>query len=126
MPNLPPCRSYFGARGLLFRRVMMARRSLLAMLFVWTFAGIASSAHAIDTMYPDDPNRQLKEGIEDAYGMYILLPSRRNVKEKIEINDENVDLWVYYDPRKPESDKIKCEALSWVTQGRFGSANAGA
>jgi len=63
------------------------------MLFVWTFAGIASSAHAIDTMYPDDPNRQLKEGIEDAYGMYILLPSRRNVKEKIEINDENVDLW---------------------------------
>lgn len=88
-------------------------------------AGLVTRANAaIDTMYPDDANRQLKESIEDTYGIYILNPSRRNAAEKVEIKGETVELWLYYDPRKPDYDKQKCEAYKWIMLGRFGVGGA--
>ncbi|HVO29687.1 MAG TPA: hypothetical protein VMV18_03090 [bacterium] len=84
----------------------------------------AATPTAADTMYPDDANRQLKESIEDAYGLYILQPSRRNPKEKVEISDDNVEMWLYFDPRKPDYDRMKCEAYKWVLLGRFGIGGA--
>ena len=96
------------------------RRTLAAVLV----ALIATPALAAETMYGNDPNRELKEEIEDTYGMYILNPSRRHPKEKVEINGENVEIWLYHDPRKADFDKIKCDAIRWLLLGRFGKGGA--
>lgn len=86
-------------------------------------AGLVSPAFGAETMYPDDANRAVKESVEDAYGLYILNPSRRNSKEKVEINDDTVEMWLYMDPRKPDQDKLKCEAFKWLLLGRFGKTS---
>lgn len=96
------------------------RRLLTALLA----ALIAAPAMAAETMYGNDPNRELKEEVEDVYGMYILNPSRRHPKEKIELNGENVEIWLYHDPRKVDADKIKCDAIRWLILGRFGKGGA--
>ena len=101
------------------------RSSVAAVLGTVFLAGSCATAYAAtDTMYENDPNRQVKESIEDTYGLYILQPSRRNSKEKVEINDDNVEFWLYYDPRKPDPEKIKCEAYKWLLVGRFGVGGA--
>lgn len=84
----------------------------------------ASTALAAESMYGNDPKREIKEDVEDVYGMYILNPSRRHPKEKVEINGENVELWLYHDPRKPDLDKLKCDAIRWLVLGRFGKGGA--
>lgn len=91
---------------------------LLAALFA------APTVFAAETMYGNDPNRELKEDIEDTYGMYILNPTRRHPKEKIEINGDNVELWLYHDPRKVDFDKLKCDSIRWLILGRFGKGGA--
>ena len=85
---------------------------------------VGTPVFGAETMYANDPNRELKEDIEDAYGMYILNPSRRHPKEKIEINGENVEVWLYYDPRKGDNDKLKCDAMKFLLLGRFGNGGA--
>ena len=103
----------------------MRKLSIALALAVGTAALLgASSFAATDSMYDNDPAKQVKESIEDTYGIYILQPSRRNQKERVEINDDNVELWVYYDPRKPDDNKIKCEAYRWLMLGRFGIGGA--
>jgi hypothetical protein len=97
------------------------RRLLAAVLTAFV---AAPSAFAAETMYGNDPNRELKEEIEDTYGMYILNPSRRHPKEKIEVNGENVEIWLYHDPRKADFDKLKCDAIKWLLLGRFGKGGA--
>lgn len=84
----------------------------------------APRAFAAETMYANDPNREVKEDIEDAYGIYILKPSRRHPKEKVEINNDAVELWLYHDPRKADYDRIKCDAIKWLLTGRFGKGGA--
>lgn len=96
------------------------RRFLTAILAVL----IAAPAMAAETMYGNDPNRELKEEVEDVYGMYILNPSRRHPKERVEISGDNVELWLYHDPRKVDGDKIKCDAIRWLILGRFGKGGA--
>lgn len=81
-------------------------------------------AFAAETMYQGDPNREVKEDIEDAYGIYILNPTRRHPKEKVEINRDSVELWLYHDPRKVDYDRIKCDAIKWLLTGRFGKGGA--
>ena len=85
---------------------------------------VSPAALSADTMYANDPARELKEDIEDAYGLYILNPSRRHSKEKVEINGETVELWLYHDPRKPDFDQFKCDAIRWLLLGRFGKGGA--
>lgn len=88
---------------------------------------LAAPAFAADTMYPNDPDRQVKEQIEDVYGVYILLPSRRNPKEKVEINGDTVEMSLFVDPRwreNPEYNKMKCDAMKWILVGRFGTGGA--
>lgn len=97
---------------------------VLGVLFLVSLGGMVSTAYGAETMYPDDPQRQLKEAIEDAYGMYILVPSRRHPKERVEIADDEVLLWVYEDPRKPDYDHQKCEAFKNLLVGRFGDGGA--
>lgn len=84
----------------------------------------ASTVLAAESMYGNDPKRELKEDVEDVYGMYILNPSRRHPKEKVEINGESVELWLYHDPRKVDFDKLKCDAIRWLVLGRFGKGGA--
>lgn len=91
-------------------------------LLVALFA--APAVFAADTMYGNDPNREMKEDVEDTYGMYILNPSRRHPKEKLEINGDNVEIWLYHDPRKVDFDKLKCDAIRWLVLGRFGKGGA--
>ncbi len=101
------------------------RRGLLLLLVAvgWAFLPAGASA---ETMYENDPQRELKESIEDLYGVYILNPSRRQAREKVEIDPtgKKATLWLYYDPRKPDFEKIKCEALRWILVGRFGKGGA--
>lgn len=84
----------------------------------------ASSARSAETMYGNDPAREVKEDIEDVYGLYILNPSRRHPKEKVEVNGDTVELWLYHDPRKKDLERIKCDAYKWITLGRFGKGGA--
>lgn len=96
-------------------------RSLLAALFV-----LSSSlpALAVETMYEGDKDRALKEQIEETYGVYILNPSRRRPEEKVELKGDTLEMWLYYDPRKPDFDRMKCEGLKWILLGRFGKGGA--
>ena len=80
----------------------------------------APAVLAAETMYEGDPAREVKEDIEESYGMYILNPSRRHPKEKVEIKGENVEIWLYHDPRKVDYERIKCDAIKWLLLGRFG------
>lgn len=91
---------------------------LLAALFA------APTVFAAETMYANDPNREMKEDVEDTYGMYILNPSRRHPKEKLEFNADNVEIWLYHDPRKVDLDKLKCDSIRWLILGRFGKGGA--
>src|SRR5688500_14292661 len=85
---------------------------------------LSAPALASETMYANDPNRELKEDIEDVYGMYILNPSRRHPKEKVEVKDESVEIWLFHDPRKTDNDKLKCDAVKFLLMGRFGDGGA--
>ena len=107
----------------------MARRGRLVLSLAMTLAALlpAATAGALGetSMYsPDDPLKDVKQQIEDVYGVYILLPSRRNPQEKVEINGDTVTMWLYVDPRKPDYDKVKCDALKWTLLGRFGTGGA--
>ena len=95
---------------------------LVVLVLIALFA--APAVFAAETMYGNDPNREMKEDVEDTYGMYILNPSRRHPKEKLEFNGENVEIWLYHDPRKVDFDKLKCDAIRWLILGRFGKGGA--
>ena len=58
---------------------------LVVLVLIALFA--APAVFAAETMYGNDPNREMKEDVEDTYGMYILNPSRRHTKEMLEFND---------------------------------------
>ena len=102
----------------------MATRTSISILLAGILLGLAGSASAADTMYANDPDATLKESIEDTYGLYILNPSRRHFKEKVEINGgDTVEMWLFMDPRKPDQEKLKCEAYKWLLLGRFGKTS---
>ncbi len=99
-------------------------RTLLVMFLVLSTLASSVPALAVETMYENDKDRALKEQIEDTYGVYILNPSRRRPEEKVEIKGDTLEMWLYYDPRKPDFDRMKCEGLKWVLIGRFGKGGA--
>ena len=73
------------------------------------------------TMYEGDPNREVKEDIEEIFGIYILNPSRRHGKEKVLVKKDLVEMWLFYDQRRPSIDRIKCYAFRWLLLGRYGT-----
>ena len=95
---------------------------LVALALVALFA--APAVFAAESMYAKDSRRELKEDIEDVYGMYILNPSRRHPKEKVDISGDNVEFWLYFDPRNLDGDELKCDAIRWLVMGRFGKGGA--
>lgn len=98
-------------------------RTLLVAMFVFVLSS-SLQARAAETMYEGDKDRALKEQIEETYGVYILHPSRRRPEEKVEIKGDTLEMWLYYDPRKPDFDRMKCEGLKWILMGRFGKGGA--
>lgn len=103
---------------MLFRGVEMRVLLVLAALLS------AVPALAAETMYDNDPNREMKDGLEEAFGIYIINPSRRRPEEKVEIKGDTAEFWLLYDPRKPDFDRIKCDAMRWTLFGRFGESGA--
>ena len=101
---------------------------MLRRIWLPTFLAVAilaqPTAFAAESMYEGDPQKELKDDIEAAYGLYILNPSRRNPKEKVEIKGETAEMYLYWDPRKSDPDKLKCDALKWLLLGRFGKGGA--
>lgn len=93
----------------------------LALVALFTVPPVSFGA---ESMYGNDPRRELKEDIEDVYGMYILNPSRRHPKERVELSGDNAEFWLYYDPRKLDGDELKCDAIRWLVLGRFGKGGA--
>ncbi len=95
-------------------RVLLVAAALLA----------AVPAFAAETMYGSDPQREMKEELEEAFGIYIINPSRRRPEEKVDIKGDTAEFWLLFDPRKPDFDRIKCDALRWTLFGRFGESGA--
>jgi hypothetical protein len=106
------------------------KRLFLATLLLAGLGVSALPAFGIDatpggSMYENDPARAMKEGIEDSVGLYVLQPSRRHPKEKVEIPEPGTaELWLFMDPRKPDYEKEKCDALKDLLVGRFGVGGA--
>lgn len=92
------------------------------MRFLLVAAALLSAVPALaaETMYENDPNRETKDKLEEAFGVYIINPSRRRPEEKVEIKGDTAEFWLLYDPRKPDFDRIKCDAMRWTLFGRFG------
>ena len=103
---------------------MLMFRTLLVTFLLLSSLASSVPALAVETMYENDKDRALKEQIEDTYGVYILNPSRRRPEEKVEIKGDTLEMWLYYDPRKPDFERMKCDGLKWVLIGRFGKGGA--
>lgn len=77
-------------------------------------------------MYEKDPQRKLKENVEEIFGLYVLNPSRRHSEEKVELKPGKsgtmgVELSMFFDQRESQDkDLVRCYAFRWLLLGRFG------
>lgn len=97
------------------------RRTILMIVLLLCGLLNGGKVSAQVTMYEGDPNREVKEDIEEIFGLYILNPSRRHGKEKILVKKDLVEMWLFYDQRRPSVERIKCYAYRWLLLGRYGN-----